>query len=47
MESFIIFGILIIALFLFSWNKMEKAAEQADEGYLDENTTKRPTKKNR
>ena len=45
MESFIIFGILIIALFLFSWLKMEKAAEQADENYWDESLSKNNPKK--
>ncbi|MGI8893039.1 MAG: hypothetical protein ACR2GN_06225 [Bacteroidia bacterium] len=47
MESFIIFGILLIALFLFSWIKMEKAAEQAEEGYFDESVKSNSNKKSR
>jgi hypothetical protein len=45
MESFIILGILIVALFLFSWIKMEKAAEHADEGYIDESIKSHPADK--
>jgi hypothetical protein len=45
MESIIILGILIIALFLFSWMKMEKAAEHAEEGMVDERVKPGPSKK--